>query len=46
MHKLAKYIKSNSPEGLVQGKSAPEQQRIQGGMFDNYSADFLKASGR
>lgn len=45
MHKLARYIKSNSPE-FVQGKSAPEQQRIQGGMFDNYSADFLKASGR
>ena len=45
MHKLARYIKSNSPE-FVQGKSTPEQQRVQGGMFDNYSPDFLKASGR
>ena len=45
MHKLAQYIKSNSPE-FVQGKAAPQQQRIQGGMFDNYSPDFLKASGR
>ncbi len=46
MHKLAQYIKSNSAGGLVQGKSAPDQQRIQGGAFDNYSAEFLKASGR
>ena len=46
MHKLAQYIKSNSPEGLVQGKKAPEQQRVQGGMFDSYSPAFLEAAGR
>ena len=44
MHKLASYIKSNSPE-FVEGKKAPEQKPT-GGVFDNYSEQFLAAVGR
>jgi len=44
MHKLAQYIKSNSPE-FVEGKKAPEQKPT-GGVFDNYSEQFLNAVGR
>ena len=45
MHKLAAYIRSNSPE-FIQGKKAPETQKASGGMFDNYSSAFLEAVGR
>lgn len=45
MHKLADYIKSNSPGQFIQGKGGEPPKNNHGGAFDNYSEDFLKAVG-
>lgn len=45
MHKLAGYIKSNSPGQFIQSKGNEPPKNNHGGAFDNYSEQFLKAVG-
>ena len=45
MHKLAGYVKSNSPGEFIQSKGNEPAKDNHGGSFDNYSDAFLKAAG-